>query len=43
MLEQADQRGCRCSVPGGVQGRVGWGAGQPDLLLDLATGRGFGI
>ena len=28
-LAQAAQRGCRCSVPGGVQDQVGWGPGQP--------------
>ena len=26
------QRGCRCPVPGGVQGQVGWGPGQPGLV-----------
>ena len=25
------QRGCGCSIPGGVQGQVGWGPGQPGL------------
>jgi len=38
---------CGCPVPGGVQGQVGWGPGQPGLLLDLevggpACGRGVG-
>ena len=39
MLERAAQfttvkycRGCRCPVPGGVQGQVGWGPGQPGLV-----------
>ena len=32
MLEWAAQRGCRCHVPGGAQGQVGWGPGQPDLV-----------
>ena len=32
MLERAAQRGCRCSVPGGVQGQVGWDPGQPGLV-----------
>lgn len=47
MLEQAAQRGCGCSVSGGVQGQVGWGPGQPGLALDMeiggsACGRGAG-
>ena len=32
MLEQTAQRGCGCPVPKGVQGRVGWGPGQPGLV-----------
>ena len=32
VLEQAAQRGCGCPVPGGVQGQVGWGPGQPGLV-----------
>ena len=32
VLEQATQRGCGCPVPGGVQGQVAWGPGQPGLL-----------
>ena len=47
MLEQAAQRGSGCPVPGGVQGQVGWGPGQPGLSLNLevggpACGRGVG-
>ena len=38
MLAQAAQRGCRCSVPGGVQDQVGWGPGQPGLVPDLEVG-----
>jgi len=38
VLEQAAQRGCGYSVPGGVQGQVGWGPGQPDLVPDLEVG-----
>ena len=30
--------GCGCSVPGGVQGQVGWGPGQPGLVLDMELG-----
>jgi len=32
VLERAARRGCGCPVPGGVQGQVGWGPGQPDLV-----------
>ena len=35
VLEQAAQRGCECSIPGGVQDQVGWSPGQPDLEPDL--------
>jgi len=31
VLEQAAQRGCRCPIPGGVQGvqgQAGWGPGS---------------
>jgi len=38
VLEQAAQRGCGCPVPGGVQGQVGWGPGQPGLALYLKVG-----
>ena len=38
MLEQAAQRGCGCPIPGGVQGQVGWGPGQPGLVLDMEVG-----
>ena len=36
------------SIPGGVQGQVGWGPGQPSLVLNgqfggLAHGREFGV
>ena len=34
--EQIAQRGCGC--PGGVQGQVGWGPEQSDLVLDLVAG-----
>ena len=47
VLEQAAQRGCRCPILGGVQSRVGWGPGQPGLVLNVeiggpACGRGVG-
>ena len=35
MLEQAAQRGCGCPIPGGVQGQVGWGPGQPGVVLNV--------
>ena len=38
VVAQADQRGCGCSIPGGVQAQVGWGPGQPDLVPDLEVG-----
>ena len=38
VMEQAAQRGCRCSVSGGVQDQVGWGLGQPSLVPDLEVG-----
>jgi len=31
-------RGCRCPIPGGVQGQVGWGPGQPGLILNVEVG-----
>ena len=47
VLKQAAQRGCGCPVPGGVQAQVGWGPGQPGLVLNVevggpACGRGVG-
>ena len=38
VLEQAAQRGCGCPIPGGVQGHVGWGSGQPGLVLNGEAG-----
>jgi len=38
VLAQAAQRGWGYSVPGGVQGQVGWGPVQTGLVLDLAVG-----
>ena len=35
VLAQAAQRGCGCSLSGGVQGQAGWGPGQPALVPDL--------
>jgi len=34
----AAQRGCGCPIPGGVQGQVGWGPGQPGLVLNAEVG-----
>ena len=34
-LEQAAQGGSGCPVSGGVQGQVGWGPGQPGLVLGM--------
>ena len=33
VLEQAAQRGCGYPIPGGVHSQVGWGPGQPGLVL----------
>ena len=38
VLEQAAQRDCGCSVPGGVQDQIVWGHGQPGLVPDLKVG-----
>ena len=35
VLEQSAQRGCGCPVPGGIQGQLGWGPGQPRLVLNV--------
>ena len=37
VLAQAAQ-GRGCPIPGGVQGQVGWGPGQPALVPDLEVG-----
>jgi len=47
VLDQAAQRGCRCPIPGGVQGQVGWDPGKPGIVLNgevggPACGRGLG-
>ncbi|KAK4830021.1 LOW QUALITY PROTEIN: hypothetical protein QYF61_008284 [Mycteria americana] len=34
-LEQVAQRSYRCPVPGSVEGQVGWGFEQPDLVEDV--------
>ena len=31
-LAHAAQSNCGCSIPGGVQGHIGWGPGQPELV-----------
>ena len=38
VLKQAAQRGCGCPIPEGVQGQVGWGPGQPGLVLNVEIG-----
>ena len=38
VYSQAAQRGCGCPVPAGVQGQVGWGPGQPSLVLNVKVG-----
>jgi len=37
-LEQTTHRGGGCLVPGSVQGQVGRGPGQPDLVLNVEVG-----
>ena len=32
-LEQVAQGGCRCPIPGGIQGQAGCGSGQPGLVV----------
>ena len=32
-LEQVAQGGCGCPIPGGSQGQVGCGSGQPGLVI----------
>ncbi|PKU33391.1 hypothetical protein llap_16305 [Limosa lapponica baueri] len=34
-LEQVAQRGGRCHIPGNIQGQLGWGSEQPDLVEDV--------
>ena len=42
-LVQVAQRGCRCPIPGNIQGQVGRGSEQPDLVKDVtAHWRGIG-
>jgi len=44
-LTQTAQSSCGCPIPGGVQGQVGWGPGQPEMLggnFDHNTGIGTG-
>ena len=38
VLEWAAQSGCGCLIPGSVQGQVGWGPGQPGLVLNVEVG-----
>jgi len=38
VLAQAVQRGCGCSVSGGVQGQIGWRPRQPGLVPNLEVG-----
>jgi len=38
VLEEAAQKGCGCPIPDSVQGQVGWGPGQPGLVLTVEVG-----
>ena len=43
-LEQVAQRGGRCPMPGNIQGQVGRGSKQTDLVEDVpAHCRGVGL
>ena len=43
-LAQVAQRGCRYPIPGNIQGEVGRGSEQPDLVEDVpAHSRGVGL
>ena len=43
-LEEVSQRGARWPIPGNVQGQVGRGSEQPDLVEDVpAYCRGGGL
>ena len=43
-LERVSQRGRRCPIPGNIEGQVGWGSEQPDLVVDApAHCKGLGI
>ena len=43
-LKQVVQRGGRCPIPGNIQGEVGRGSEQPDLVEDVpAHCRRFGL
>ena len=42
-LEQVAQRSCGCPLPGSVQGQVGWGFGELDVVEGVpGHGRGVG-
>jgi len=43
-LEEVAQRGGRCPIARNIQGQVGWGSEQPDLVEDVpAHCRGVGL
>ena len=43
-LAQVAQRSCRCPIIGNVQGQVGWGFEQPDLVKNVPVhGREVGL
>jgi len=43
-LAQVAQRVGRCPIPGNIQGQVGWGSEQPDLVEDVSAHcRGTGV
>jgi len=43
VFAQTAQGSCRCSIPGGIQGQVGWGPELPHLVAgSRAHGQHFG-
>ena len=43
-VDQVAKRGGGCLIPGSIQGQVGWGSEQPDLVEDVpAHGRVVGL
>jgi len=42
VLEQVALRRCGCLISGSIQGQVGWGFGQPDLVWQPCPQQGNG-
>ena len=37
MLTQVTERSCGCPIPEGIQGQIGWGPGQPDMVVESGS------